>query len=369
MINYVNSWNGWDPLQQVILGNVYTPEFFEDMKDHISRDIIQKILYETREDLAGIKTVLESFEVDVVQLPDNLTVGGDVSYTNINEMYDQVTKADWKSMQSHKGLPKPALMPRDWMLTLGNELHFTDSPKLAKVLIDNKFVSKSIIKTYKNIYYDGNQFEYHAPCVTRLGSKILLDVEHNPALEQYYKEHHPKLKRGHTNFGWHNDGSFNVLRPGLIIAGYEDRHLGNYKKNMPEWERYYVPYQQFNDHDMGFQPHWGKRIGARPDVGGDDLAWWTPEAKDNPVFADFVGEWLNNWVGNYTETTFEINVLVIDSNHVLCIQYNKDVFDFLESRGITPVYAPFRHRRFWDGGPHCLTLDTVRMGSCQNYFN
>ena len=30
-INKVNSWNGWDPLKQVILGNVFEPEFFEDL--------------------------------------------------------------------------------------------------------------------------------------------------------------------------------------------------------------------------------------------------------------------------------------------------------------------------------------------------
>ena len=27
-----NSYNGWDPLKQVILGSSYTPEFFDDIK-------------------------------------------------------------------------------------------------------------------------------------------------------------------------------------------------------------------------------------------------------------------------------------------------------------------------------------------------
>ncbi len=33
-----------------------------------------------------------------------------------------------------------------------------------------------------------------------------------------------------------------------------------------------------------------------------------------------------------------------------------------------PVYIPWRHRYFWDGGLHCITLDLVREGTQQNYF-
>ena len=29
-VNKANAWNGWDPLKQIILGNVFKPEFFED---------------------------------------------------------------------------------------------------------------------------------------------------------------------------------------------------------------------------------------------------------------------------------------------------------------------------------------------------
>ena len=36
-----NSYNGWDPLKQVILGSCYTPDFFEDIKDKKLRDLFQ----------------------------------------------------------------------------------------------------------------------------------------------------------------------------------------------------------------------------------------------------------------------------------------------------------------------------------------
>jgi hypothetical protein len=33
-----------------------------------------------------------------------------------------------------------------------------------------------------------------------------------------------------------------------------------------------------------------------------------------------------------------------------------------------PVYVPWRHRYFWDGGLHCITLDLYREGTQQDYF-
>ena len=51
----VNSWSHWQRLKQVVLGNVYPPEFFEDVEDTNLRDSLQKIVYETKEDLDGKK--------------------------------------------------------------------------------------------------------------------------------------------------------------------------------------------------------------------------------------------------------------------------------------------------------------------------
>ena len=44
----VNSWTHWQPLKQVVLANVYPPEFFEDIKDTKLRDSLQKVVYETK---------------------------------------------------------------------------------------------------------------------------------------------------------------------------------------------------------------------------------------------------------------------------------------------------------------------------------
>ena len=55
----VNSWTHWQPLKQVVLGNCFEPEFFEDVKDTKLRDSLQRIIHETKEDLNGIKKHLK----------------------------------------------------------------------------------------------------------------------------------------------------------------------------------------------------------------------------------------------------------------------------------------------------------------------
>jgi glycine amidinotransferase len=68
------------------------------------------------------------------------------------------------------------------------------------------------------------------------------------------------------------------------------------------------------------------------------------------------------------ETVFDVNMLVIDPTNVMVTNYNKQVFDALDRFGITPHVVPFRHRYFWDGGIHCVTLDLDRQGQMQDFF-
>ena len=54
----VNSWTHWQPLKQVVLGNCFDTNFFDDVKDTKLRDSLHKIIDETKEDLQGIKDTL-----------------------------------------------------------------------------------------------------------------------------------------------------------------------------------------------------------------------------------------------------------------------------------------------------------------------
>ena len=65
------------------------------------------------------------------------------------------------------------------------------------------------------------------------------------------------------------------------------------------------------------------------------------------------------------ETFFEVNMLSLDEKNILTLNYQKEIHDKLKSVGVNPIYTKFRHKRFWDSGLHCLTLDTYREGSCR----
>jgi hypothetical protein len=111
----------------------------------------------------------------------------------------------------------------------------------------------------------------------------------------------------------------------------------------------------------------------------DILNWFKQKLPDfrintvesNDIFINFVESWLGEWVGYCEETVFDVNVLVLDEHHV-CItdhkQKNKPLEEFLKKHRMEPVYVPWRHRYFWDGSLHCITLDLVREGIQQDYF-
>jgi hypothetical protein len=61
-------------------------------------------------------------------------------------------------------------------------------------------------------------------------------------------------------------------------------------------------------------------------------------------------------------------MLVVDEKNVICNNYNKKVFDAFERHGITGHIVNFRHRYFWDGGLHCITLDLDREGEMQDFW-
>jgi hypothetical protein len=95
--------------------------------------------------------------------------------------------------------------------------------------------------------------------------------------------------------------------------------------------------------------------------------WWIRNEQNNAALAMFIDKWLHEWVGYVAESVFDVNMLSIDENTVICNNYNKSVFDFLKKHNVEPVLFNFRHRYFWDGGVHCITQDLYREGSQEDY--
>ena len=169
-------------------------------------------------------------------------------------------------------------------------------------------------------------------------------------ISRYYPHH-----RWHVvDTGGHVDGTFCPIVPGLIVSLY---NVQEYEKTFPGWEVIYLPDQS-----------WTKVKSFLRLKEKNQGKWWVPGEELNDDFTDFVEEWLGHWVGLIEETVFDVNMLVIDKHNVVCNNYNKEVFDAFERRGITPHIVNFRHRYFWDGGLHCITSDVHREGTMEDYF-
>jgi hypothetical protein len=374
-INEVNAWNGWDPLKQVVLGNVFDPEIFENIGDHKLRDLLQQILYETYEDLMGIKKTLEDLGVDVIQPPRNT-----LNYLKDN---DNVFDLD-SNMSGMAGFPKPCLMPRDDFITLGNRILYTTHLRDSAITQNSIFNPKSLDTMFqeeweqyqsgkiphgplkptesfmqKGMEWNDATFEFWAPAVHRVGNRLIIDQEDWSNLDEVLLERYPEFTSANVTVGGHTDGSMNLPKPGLVICapwmGPKD-----FKDTLPGWDVLRIEhpnYMQGENFENWFED---KKI--------TNGKWWHPEAKSNPELVKFVEDWLTNWVGFAEESVFEVNMLSVNEEVILSMNYQKEVHTALKKHGIEPIYCRFRHRNFWDGGLHCLTLDTVRDGGIQDYF-
>lgn len=362
-INNVNSWNGWDPLEQVVLGNCYNPSFFEPVKDPRTRDLLQRLLYETQEDLANIKRCLEMEGVDVVQIAENTAREGIV--INSVEQEEAFVEPDDNSARLG-GIMPPMLTPRDEYITLGNKLVSTTAWKDKRDLIASYMENpdEELVSPFYDAFPQTSK-EFSAPSITRLGKRVIIDDEGMGSAENadFLMSHFPEFEIVTHTVGGHNDGCFCPMKPGEIISTTWVE-MTDYSKTVPNWNvRYLKSLSLYADKERAKQYLSIKN--KRKEI---DKYYWHPDAKEDKFFADYIDAWLNEWVGYSTESIFEVNMLVINPELVFCPTFNEEAFRHIENIGMTPVHVPFRHRQFWDGGLHCLTLDTRRKGGQQDYW-
>ncbi len=420
-IDKINSYNGWDPLKQVILGNIYKPEFFEDLPDPRTRDLMQQLLYETHEDLDNIQKTMEDLGVDVVRTPSNATMVSNLSTIGNGEIPEHTTVMEWWESEKDtgkklNGIPKPCLAPRDMFITMGDKLLYTCgyigmpadlrhilplsedliSPDIMDMRLgkqddtmsmqewtsrrgpfklsddymkeqgfdlafndpknDERFSKES--KYHKYWQYLKSTHAFWAPTVTRCGDRLIVDNYDVKNLSNVMEEMYPQFKSPNVAIGGHNDGTFNLPKPGLAICApwMPDEA---FKNTLPGWDILRIQEPETITSDWGPWSHQKELTQGR---------WWTPDMAENPEFANYVDSWLSDWVGLSEETVFEVNMLSVNESTILSLNYQKEVHDKLLKHGIEPIYCRFRHRNFWDAGLHCLTVDTVREGGMQNYF-
>jgi len=342
----INSYTSWQPLEAVIVGRAYSPDYFDFLENTQVRNQLQQILAETAEDLDNLQHIIEQYGAKVYRpdLPD---------------------KQDFIINQINNQVPLPPLTPRDWQITLGQ--------KLLRIIahhglnnICNNFPDQIINPHYqpKNRYHwDPNCIlnGASASCIVRVGRDIFFDNSDmlRPEQSRWIVDNvlGPEYRIHEAVTDGHGDAVFAILKPGVILSSKHDQNL-NFEKDFPGWQVLRVM-----DSSIDAAMTAGK---FRHENGPQ--AWYVQGQTPTPEFTEYVDTYLNEWTGFVAETVFDVNCLVLDEENVIFGAYNKNVFDFCEKNRINPIISELRHSYFWDGGISCCTQDLRRRGGLETYL-
>ena len=342
-MNKVKSYTSWQPLEEVIVGRAYTPDYFDFIENTTVRNQLQLILAETNEDLDNLQKTCEDFGA-IVQRPD---------LPNKDEFQT------WQTQ--NEGAPLPPLTPRDWQISLGE--------KLLRILPMNELNSVCANYGEQVINLHGDGYDENcilngasASCIVRVGRDIFFDnseflrpdqsswIQENVCNDHDYR-FHEAITDGH------GDAVFAILKPGVILSSKWDDQL-DLAGDFPGWDVCKI---------------WDSSIWAAMEVGkfkeeNFNGSWYVQGQTPTPEFTQFVDQYLQKWVGFVTDTVFDVNCLVLDEENVIFSAYNKQVFDYCEKHRINPIISELRHSYFWDGGVSCCTQDIRRRGGLESYL-
>jgi hypothetical protein len=387
----INSWDEFQPLEAVIVGSTYDSSFFDGVKNSRVADVFKKIVDETNEDIEYFKEQMKSHNIEVfhatptelgykTSILDYADVNGKLGYGSEHPTYvrdnlipihplqvrdDSIVMGN-KILITDKTLEVEGYVEKykEWFgedqldLTIyNNDLRFKRTEENMEEFIRDQGLGidySTLDSANKEVLYKKYELQgFCSPNLTRIGKKCLVDTWQTKEITDFFKTNYPSFEYEELKLGGHNDGIFSVLKPGTVIAGpWFKGHESNFK----DWEVIF-----FND------PKWDHVFKWLELKEKNKGKWWVPGEENNDEFTNFVESILPNWTGFVEETIFDLNCLVIDDKHVVVNSNNAELFSVLESRGFTPIYCPLRHRFFWDGGWHCLTLDVRRKGGQNDY--
>ena len=324
----------FDPLKHCWLGSGFKAEWFDELfKNDKIASPLKRIADETEEDYQTLEKILQD--------------AGVKTYRSF---------LDRDKYQSFEHIDRPPTCPRDHFAVVGETFHSVGKLPIG---FDNVLdqIDKSKCMFDPKPDYSQNVATSH---ICRVGKDIWWDIRRNetwPQIVRKYKQHWEQQGfRVHVSHrGGHSDSTFCVVKPGLVVTL---ENVQNYDIEFPGWDILYLPDQSWEK-----VKDWSaiqNKVGGR---------WWLKGEEHNDELIHFVNNWLDDWVGYVEETVFDVNMLSIDQNTIICNNYNKEMFDLFKKHKVEPIIFNFRHRYFWDGGVHCITNDLYREGTMTDYFS
>ena len=326
----INSNFGFTPLKEVWLGDCYPQSFYDHLPNEIA-DPFRIITEWTKQDLNQVQRFLEQQGI-VVRRP-------------------QFDAIDFY-LDANDNLVKPPITPRDDYLVLGQTLyslhHYIDKPDMWHHTLSDYQSQGYDVRTPKDQPINC----LSPPSLVRVGKYLYLDTESHQHIWGYLCEWIVETSKDYRvnicNTLGHSDAVFCPIKPGVIASSH---YKADYSQSFPGWEIFKIPDATFNN--SGWLNNWKV---SHPDV------------DNNKTFDKYIQEVAAEWVGDFKETVYEVNMLVVDQHNVIAMKEYPPLVKYLESVGVTTHLFDFRTRSFWDGGWHCLTLDIHREDTKTDLF-
>jgi hypothetical protein len=224
------------------------------------------------------------------------------------------------------------------------------------------------LKFYDHVISDmqaqGNEIVYtdldfiNGCFVSRIGQDLYFATQtyhdDKQAILQQVNQLFPTTRNHVVNSGGHGDAVYCPVAPGLIISLND---VPTYADTFPGWEVVYLPPSDYA-HMREFE-HSMKRNKGR---------WFMPGFEQDDNLINMVDHYFDEWVGQVSETVFDVNILIVDPKNIVVSTHNDQVEAACARHGIEVHVVPFRHKYFWDCGIHCVTNDISRNGSLHNFF-
>ena len=345
----VSSYTSWQPLEEVIVGRAYTPDYFDFIDNAQVRNQLQQILVETNEDLDNLQKVCETYGA-IVKRP---------------ELTDKDIFV--KSQTDEYGASVPPLTPRDWQITLGEKL-LRVMPVDELDLICADYADQVVNPHAGYLGPQGHTFDPEcilngasASCIVRVGTDVFFDNSDylKPEQSRWIQENclDSKYRFHEAITDGHGDAVFAILKPGVLLSSKWDDQL-DLDSDFPGWDVSKLECSTIS-HAMAVGKFKEENFNG---------AWYVQGQTPTPEFTHFVDTYLKDWVGYVSDTVFDVNCLVLDEENVIFSAYNKQVFDYCEKHRINPIISELRHSYFWDGGVSCCTQDIRRTGGLETYL-
>lgn len=378
----------WDPLQTCLVGRTYSPEFYSWIDDPQTRTRFENLAQETEEDYQRlIRLLTDRFGVTVSrpEFPDDL----DSLYINGKWVQPPTAPRDYFLMiQDRFWIPEIPNASHAWSVFYRQNKQpwwpdyvrpgdfYAALPEFASDIqlrfaefcgVDQKHLDAKL-GFYDHVFADiqsqGNEIVYtdldfiNGCFVSRLGRDLYFATQtyHDDKQEILCQVNDlfPTTRNHVVNSGGHGDAVYCPVAPGLIISLND---IPTYADTFPDWEVIYLPPSNYS-HMREFEYSMKRNKGR----------WFMPGFEQDANLQHMVDHYFDEWVGQVSETVFDVNILIVDPKNIVVSTHNDRVEAACARHGIEVHVSPFRHKYFWDCGIHCVTNDLDRRGTIIDLF-